>query len=35
LAGVREGEPIVTAGQFELHDNDKVAANHFGLWNQR
>jgi membrane fusion protein, multidrug efflux system len=35
LNGVREGESIVTVGQLDLHDNDKVATNQYGSWNQK
>jgi len=35
LSGVQEGEEIVTAGQLDLRDNDKVNANRYGPWNQQ
>ena len=34
LDGVQEGEQVVTSGQQELHDNDRVSVNHSGPWNQ-
>jgi membrane fusion protein (multidrug efflux system)/multidrug efflux system membrane fusion protein len=34
LDGLQEGEQVVTSGQQELHDNDRVNANHSGPWNQ-
>ena len=34
LDGLQEGEQVVTSGQQELHDNDRVSVNHSGPWNQ-
>ncbi len=34
LGGVDEGEQVVTVGQFNLHDNDRVSANNYGPWNR-
>jgi membrane fusion protein (multidrug efflux system) len=34
LSGLQEGEQVVTVGQFDLHDNDKVEANRFAPWNK-
>jgi membrane fusion protein (multidrug efflux system) len=34
LDGVQEGEQVVTVGMQELHDNDRVIANHSGPWNK-
>lgn len=33
LAGLHEGEKVVTVGQFGLRDNDVVTADHFAPWN--
>jgi membrane fusion protein, multidrug efflux system len=35
LAGLQEGEQVVTVGQLYLHDNDKVRANNFAPWNSK
>jgi membrane fusion protein, multidrug efflux system len=35
LAGLNEGDEVTTVGQFGLHDNDRVAENHFGPWNKQ
>jgi cobalt-zinc-cadmium efflux system membrane fusion protein len=35
LAGLREGEQVVTVGQLYLRDNDKVQANTFAPWNKK
>lgn len=35
LAGLQEGEQVVTAGQLYLRDNDKVVANSFAPWDQK
>jgi membrane fusion protein, multidrug efflux system len=34
LDGVQEGEHVVTVGQLELHDNDRLLVNHSGPWNK-
>jgi membrane fusion protein (multidrug efflux system) len=33
--GLDEGEPVVTVGQFDLHDNDRVSVNQFAPWNEK
>ena len=33
LAGIKEGEQVVTVGQLQLRDNDVVSENRFGPWN--
>jgi multidrug efflux pump subunit AcrA (membrane-fusion protein) len=35
LAGLQEGEQVVTVGQLYLRDNDKVTANRFAPWDQK
>jgi membrane fusion protein, multidrug efflux system len=35
LDGLDEGESVVTVGQFDLRDNDRVSANRFAPWNQK
>jgi membrane fusion protein, multidrug efflux system len=34
LGGLREGERVVTVGQFGLRDNEIVSADHFAPWNK-
>jgi membrane fusion protein, multidrug efflux system len=34
LDGLQEGEDVVTVGQLDLRDNDRVNANHSGPWNK-
>jgi RND family efflux transporter MFP subunit len=34
LDGLEEGEKVVTVGQLELHEGDRVAINRSGPWNQ-
>jgi membrane fusion protein, multidrug efflux system len=34
LDGLEEGEQVVTVGQLDLRDNDRVYVNHSGPWNQ-
>jgi membrane fusion protein (multidrug efflux system) len=34
LDGLEEGEQVVTVGQLELRDNDRVNVNHSGPWNK-
>jgi membrane fusion protein, multidrug efflux system len=34
LSGLEEGEQVVTVGQRDLRDNDKVQLNRFAPWNQ-
>lgn len=34
LDGVQEGEHVVTVGQLELHDKDRVLVNQSGPWNK-
>ncbi len=35
LDGVQEGEMVVTVGQLELHDNDRIRPNRSGPWNKK
>lgn len=34
VSGLREGEQVVTVGQFDLHDNDQVRVNQSAPWNK-
>jgi hypothetical protein len=34
LDGLEERDEVVTVGQLELRDNDRVNANHSGPWNK-
>jgi RND family efflux transporter MFP subunit len=35
LSGLQEGEVVVTVGQFNLHDDDRVSGNKSAPWNKR